>query len=78
MWALLFFSLPGGGVVRRTDFNTRAWKPALAAAGLIPIPVDGGRYGYRGHTYAGVHASRLHALNAEQGGTNTSGRRQPL
>ncbi|MGI5249962.1 tyrosine-type recombinase/integrase [Actinacidiphila glaucinigra] len=53
---LLFFSLPGGGAVRRTDFNTRAWKPALAAAGLISNPVDRGRYeSAREH---GMHALR--------------------
>ncbi|MFF8659539.1 tyrosine-type recombinase/integrase [Streptomyces huasconensis] len=29
---------PRGGAVRRDSWDTRAWKPALAAAGLIPAP----------------------------------------
>ncbi|MFE5210359.1 tyrosine-type recombinase/integrase [Streptomyces sp. NPDC056600] len=32
---LLFRSLDGSGAVRRTDFNDRVWKPALASAGVI-------------------------------------------
>jgi integrase len=52
----LFFSLAGGGAVRRTDFNTRVWKPALAAAGILPEPEEGGRYeAAREH---GMHALR--------------------
>ncbi|MBT2382105.1 tyrosine recombinase XerC [Streptomyces sp. ISL-11] len=52
----LFFSLPSGGAVRRTDFNTRVWKPALAAAGVIPEPKVGERYdSAREH---GMHALR--------------------
>ncbi|MDT3397353.1 tyrosine-type recombinase/integrase, partial [Streptomyces sp. B1866] len=52
----LLFSLPGGGAVRRTDFNTRVWKPALAAGGVIPQPEEGQRYAAaREH---GMHALR--------------------
>ncbi|MEW1720752.1 site-specific integrase [Streptomyces sp. NPDC093109] len=53
---LLLFSLTGGGAVRRTDFNTRIWKPALATAGVIPEPENGQRYeAAREH---GMHALR--------------------
>lgn len=52
----LLFSLVGGGAVRRTDFNTRVWKPALAAAGVIREATDGARYDpAREH---GMHALR--------------------
>lgn len=52
----LLFSLVGGGAVRRTDFNTRVWKPALAAAGVIPERVEGERHqAAREH---GMHALR--------------------
>ncbi|MEU0371180.1 site-specific integrase [Streptomyces sp. NPDC006283] len=51
----LFFSLKGGGAVRRTDFNTRVWKVALAQAGIIPQPRDGER-----HQTAREHG--MHAL----------------
>ncbi|MBA2948703.1 tyrosine-type recombinase/integrase [Streptomyces sp. PSKA28] len=46
----------GGGAVRRTDFNTRVWKPALVAAGVIPEPKPGDRHqAAREH---GMHALR--------------------
>jgi hypothetical protein len=52
----LLFSLPGGGAVRRTDFNTRVWKPALVTAGVIAEPEKGKRYAAaREH---GMHALR--------------------
>ncbi|MFE9395043.1 tyrosine-type recombinase/integrase [Streptomyces flavidovirens] len=52
----LMFSLTGGGPVRRTDFNTRAWKPALVTAGVIPEPKPRERYqAAREH---GMHALR--------------------
>jgi hypothetical protein len=38
---LLFTRLDGAGAVRRTDFNDRAWKPALVAAEVIPQPKPG-------------------------------------
>ncbi|MCL2733936.1 MAG: tyrosine-type recombinase/integrase, partial [Actinomycetia bacterium] len=41
---LLFARLDGAGAVRRTDFNTRVWKPALAAAGVIKAPEKGKRH----------------------------------
>jgi integrase len=41
---LLFIRLAGGGAVRRTDFNTRVWKPALAAAGVIKEAEEGKRH----------------------------------
>ena len=34
----LIFTGPGGGAVRRDSWDTRAWKPALVTAGLIPEP----------------------------------------
>ncbi|UQX00915.1 site-specific integrase [Streptomyces sp. RerS4] len=52
----LLFSLPGGGAVRRTDFNTRVWKVALVQAGVIPQPQEGERHqAAREH---GMHALR--------------------
>ncbi|MFD9305738.1 tyrosine-type recombinase/integrase [Streptomyces sp. NPDC060048] len=52
----LLFSLPGGGAVRRTDFNTRVWKFALVQAGVIPQPRPGERHqAAREH---GMHALR--------------------
>uniref|UniRef100_UPI00389A7851 hypothetical protein n=1 Tax=Streptomyces kebangsaanensis TaxID=864058 RepID=UPI00389A7851 len=36
---LLFTRLDGAGTIRRTDFNTRAWKSALVA--VIPAPEPG-------------------------------------
>lgn len=41
---LLFTRTDGGGAVRRTDFNTRVWKPALVKAGVIPEPEPGERH----------------------------------
>ncbi|MFI6640114.1 tyrosine recombinase XerC [Streptomyces sp. NPDC050504] len=53
---LLFVRPDGGGAVRRTDFNTRFWKPALVAAGVIPEPKPGERHqAAREH---GMHALR--------------------
>lgn len=53
---LLFTRLDGAGAVRRSDFNDRTWKPALAAAGVIPHPKPGERYlAAREH---GMHALR--------------------
>ncbi|WP_052499051.1 tyrosine-type recombinase/integrase [Streptomyces vietnamensis] len=52
----LLFSLKGGCTVRRTDFNTRAWKSALVQAGVIPEPKEGERHlAAREH---GMHALR--------------------
>ncbi|WP_329592821.1 integrase [Streptomyces sp. NBC_01362] len=54
---LLFVRPDGKGAVRRTDFNTRLWKSALVAAGVIPPAEPGKR-----HTAArehGMHALRL-------------------
>ncbi|MFE0676099.1 tyrosine-type recombinase/integrase [Streptomyces sp. NPDC058867] len=53
---LLFTRLDGAGAVRRTDFNDRAWKLALVAAGVIPQPKPGERHqAAREH---GMHALR--------------------
>jgi integrase len=53
---LLFTRLDGAGAVRRSDFNDRAWKPALVAAGVIPQPKQGERHqAAREH---GMHALR--------------------
>ncbi|MFJ2402896.1 tyrosine recombinase XerC [Streptomyces xanthochromogenes] len=53
---LLFVRPDGGGAVRRTDFNTRYWKTALAAVGVIPEPKPGERHqAAREH---GMHALR--------------------
>ncbi|MFF8745981.1 integrase [Streptomyces californicus] len=51
----LYFSLTGGGAVRRTDFNTRVCKLALVQAGVIPKAKEGAR-----HQVAREHG--MHAL----------------
>ncbi|MGA6872331.1 tyrosine-type recombinase/integrase [Streptomyces pratensis] len=53
---LLFTRADGSGAVRRTDFNTRVWKPALVKAGFLPQPRPGKRHqAAREH---GMHALR--------------------
>ncbi len=53
---LVFTRLDDAGAVRRTDFNLRAWKAALVAAGVIPEPKPGERHqAAREH---GMHALR--------------------
>ncbi|MFD8049323.1 tyrosine-type recombinase/integrase [Streptomyces chartreusis] len=53
---LLFTRLDGASAVRRTDFNDRAWKPALVTARVIPQPKPGERHqAAREH---GMHALR--------------------
>jgi integrase len=53
---VLFTRIGGDGAVRRTDFNTGAWKPALVAADVIPAPDPGKRHqAAREH---GMHALR--------------------
>lgn len=51
---LVFFG-PRGGHVWRTSLNEEAWKPALAAAGVIPTPE-------RGQPYPESRANGMHAL----------------
>lgn len=51
----LIFTRVEGAPVRRSDFNVRAWKPALVAAGVIPAPKSGER-----HQEAREHG--MHAL----------------
>ncbi|GAA0432514.1 hypothetical protein Aca07nite_19680 [Actinoplanes capillaceus] len=52
----LMFTAEEGGAVRRSDFNTYAWKPALVAAGVIQPPERGKRHqAAREH---GMHALR--------------------
>ncbi|MEV3872854.1 site-specific integrase [Streptomyces sp. NPDC049906] len=66
----LFFARPDGdGAVRRTDFNTRFWKPALVGAGIISEPEPGERYqAARQH---GMHALRhFYASVLLDGGEN--------
>ncbi|MEU1708281.1 site-specific integrase [Streptomyces sp. NPDC005706] len=53
---LLYFSTQEGGALRRNDFNTHAWKPALASAGIIPVPGVGERY--KESREDGMHALR--------------------
>ncbi|MDH6126890.1 site-specific integrase [Kitasatospora sp. GP82] len=52
----LLFSREEGGAVRRSDFNTYAWKPALVAAGVIPEPERGQRH--QAAREDGMHALR--------------------
>lgn len=51
---LIFFG-PRGGHVWRTSLNDEAWKPSLAAAGIIPVPE-------RGKPYAESRENGMHAL----------------
>ncbi|AKA03613.1 integrase [Streptomyces noursei ZPM] len=52
---LLFTRVDGDGAVRRTDFNTRVWKPALVGAGVLPEPKPGERH-------ASAREDGMHAL----------------
>ncbi|MCI3932149.1 tyrosine-type recombinase/integrase [Streptomyces sp. AN091965] len=51
----LVFVAPQGGALWRDVFNDVAWKPALAAADVIPVPGAGERY-------AAARAHGMHAL----------------
>ncbi|MFE0761099.1 tyrosine-type recombinase/integrase [Streptomyces smyrnaeus] len=52
----LIFTAPMGNHIWRAMFNTYEWKPALAAAGVIPEPREGDKYApAREH---GMHALR--------------------
>ncbi|MFE3368383.1 tyrosine-type recombinase/integrase [Streptomyces sp. NPDC059173] len=53
---LLYFTGEALGALRRNDFNTHVWKPALAAAGVIPVPGIGERY--KAAREDGMHALR--------------------
>ncbi|MCP3770435.1 tyrosine-type recombinase/integrase [Streptomyces sp. MAR25Y5] len=54
--ARLLFTNTASGVVWRSNFNIQEWKPALASAGLIATPDEGGKYeSAREH---GMHALR--------------------
>ncbi|MGJ5833500.1 tyrosine-type recombinase/integrase [Streptomyces ossamyceticus] len=53
---LLYFSTQDGGALRRNDFNAHVWKPALASAGVIPVPGVGERY--KESREDGMHALR--------------------
>jgi integrase len=54
--ARLIFTAEQGGMVWRSNFNGKEWKPALAAAGLIPEAGADGKYeSAREH---GMHALR--------------------
>ncbi|MFE7432905.1 tyrosine-type recombinase/integrase [Streptomyces tendae] len=50
------FTAEQGGMIWRRNFNGKEWKPALAAAGLIPDAKEDGKYdSAREH---GMHALR--------------------
>ncbi|MFK0122717.1 tyrosine-type recombinase/integrase [Streptomyces nigra] len=51
----LIFTNTVGGVVWRSNFNVHEWKPALAAAGIIPTPGPG-------KPYASARQHGMHAL----------------
>lgn len=51
---LIFFG-PRGGHVWRTSLNDEAWKPSLAAVGIIPVPE-------RGRPHTGSRENGMHAL----------------
>ncbi|WP_345963978.1 site-specific integrase [Streptomyces sp. BRB040] len=54
--ARLLFTAEQGGMIWRSNFNGKEWKPALAAAGLIPDAGEDGKYdSAREH---GMHALR--------------------
>ncbi|MFC1406858.1 hypothetical protein ACEZDJ_36795, partial [Streptacidiphilus sp. N1-5] len=52
----LMFTAAHGGAVRRSDFNTYAWKPALVGAGVLPERVKGKRH--QAAREDGMHALR--------------------
>ncbi|MFJ5774940.1 tyrosine-type recombinase/integrase [Streptomyces sp. NPDC093094] len=54
--ARLIFTAEQGGIVWRSNFNGKEWKPALAAAGLIPAADDDGKYALARER--GMHALR--------------------
>lgn len=51
----LLFTNSARGIVWRSNFNVQEWKPALAAAGLIPTP-------QAGKPYASAREHGMHAL----------------
>jgi integrase len=51
----LYFSNLAGGIVWRSNFNIQEWKPAIAAAGLIPAPDAG-------EPHASAREHGMHAL----------------
>jgi hypothetical protein len=51
----LIFTNTADGIVWRSNFNIQEWKPALAAAGLIPKPAPG-------KPYASARQHGMHAL----------------
>ncbi|CAL9453931.1 Tyrosine recombinase XerC [Streptomyces sp. enrichment culture] len=51
----LVFTAPMGGHIWRNTLNEDAWKPALAAAGVIPTPG-------RGESYEASREDGMHAL----------------
>ncbi len=66
----LIFTAPGGNHVWRPTLNEEAWKPALAAAGVIPVPEDK-RDGYQAAREHGMHALRhFYASALLDGGEN--------
>ncbi|MCY1652839.1 site-specific integrase [[Kitasatospora] papulosa] len=52
----LIFMGPRGGHVWRTSLNEEAWKPALASAGVIPVPAAGAPHAESREN--GMHAMR--------------------
>ncbi|MFF0623596.1 tyrosine recombinase XerC [Streptomyces sp. NPDC004296] len=66
----LIFTAQGGNHVWRPSLNEEAWKPALAAAGVIPVPEDK-RDGYQAAREHGMHALRhFYASALLDGGEN--------
>jgi hypothetical protein len=56
----LIFTNTGNGIVWRSNFNIQEWKPAPAAAGLIPTPEPG-------KPYASARQHGMHANIAGRG-----------
>ena len=51
----LIFTAAAGTALWSNAFNDQAWKPALASAGVIPVPE-------KGHRYAAAREHGMHAL----------------
>lgn len=51
----LVFTAPAGTALWSNAFNEQTWKPALASAGIIPVPE-------KGHLYAAARDHGMHAL----------------
>lgn len=76
----LVFTAPKGGGLRRDSWNRRCWKPALAAAGVIPEPEKVRRPNGRGfeQRYAEAREDGFHALRHTFASVHLDARENPV